>query len=186
MSELVVPMAKWRIILNMMFNPALALKQSVSKVSWQFSLGVSSLAFLLFFLQTGLDLYKTGRQSMIFAIITAGVGGLYGIIVIPILGLVVWLVLKLFKTSKDMKWTISAFCLSYSAALIYCSFGIIFSLVLGWRTSVAFGITGVIWAVGPMMTTIREMTGGKTFVSILLSTIISAIVLLSWSLIGGI
>ena len=173
-------------ILSMMVSPAKALKTSVDKIPWYFSLMVSGLAFGLFFFQTGLDLYKTGQKGLGFALLSAGTGVAYGLIVIPLLGLLLWLVLKMTKTDKTMKWTISSFCLSYSGAMIYGILGIIFSLTFGWKTAIAFGITGVIWATGPIVATIREMTKGNTALGVFLATLIGAIVLFTWSLFAGI
>jgi len=81
---------------------------------------------------------------------------------------------------------VSVFCLCYSGALIYGLFGLIFSLALGWKTAVAFGVTGVLWATGPMIHTIRRMTEGKTALSIVLSTVAGIAILVSWSLFGRI
>lgn len=180
-----VPMPKWRIIFNMMLSPGNVLKGAMGKVSWQFSIIVSAVAFMLFFLQTGLDLYRTMQKDMMFVIFTAVKGAVFGLVAIPALAALVWAIARLFKGNKDLKWVISAFCLSYSGALIYCISGICFSLFLGWRTSVAFGITGVLWATGPLMAVIREMTGAKAAISIIISTIVGVIVLFSWYLLGG-
>ena len=179
------PMPKWRVILNMMLSPGNVLKSTISKVSWKFSVIVSAVAFMLFFLQTGLDLYKTMQKDMLFVILSALKGAVYGGVAIPLLAGLVWSIARLFKSDKDIKWVISSFCLSYSGALIYGICGICFSLILGWRTSVAFGITGVLWATGPLMAVIREMTGAKAFVSIIISTIVGVIVLFSWYVLGG-
>ena len=54
-----------------------------------------------------------------------------------------------------------------------------------WKTSVAFGVTGVLWAIGPMMITIRELTGGKNSLSVPIAAIVSAVVLISWSAFGN-
>ncbi len=59
-----------------------------------------------------------------------------------------------------------------------------FSIVLGCNTSIAFGVTGVLWAIGPMMYTIRELTGGNHRLSIPISSLVGVIVLLSWSTLG--
>ena len=40
-------------------------------------------------------------------------------------------------------------------------------------------------AIGPMIITIREMTGGKNVLSIPIATIVSAAVLVSWSFFGN-
>lgn len=174
----------FRTVFGMMINPAGALKGAFAN-KWYLSAVVSSLAFGLFFIQTGLDLYKTGQKEIDFVLISAGAGIAYGLIMIPLIGMVIWVILKAAKTDKSLLQAVSAFCLSYSGALIYGLLGIIFSIALGWKTSVAFGVTGVLWAIGPMMFTIRELTGGKNVLSIPLATAVSAVVLISWSLFGN-
>lgn len=176
--------SKFGTIIRMMISPAAAIKTAVSGIPWFFSLLVSGLAFGLFFLQTGLDLYKTGQKEFVFALLSAGAGIVYGVIIIPILAAFIWIVLKIAKTDKSLGWAISSFCLSYSGALIYGVCGLAFSLLLGWRTSVAFGVTGVLWATGPIIMSIREMSGGKSILSIPLATIAGAAILFSWSYLG--
>ena len=176
----------FRTILGMMINPSGALKNAILSTKWYISAIVSATAFGLFFIQTGLDLYKTGQKGFDFVWLSVAAGALYGMIVIPILGFFIWVILKATKSDKDIKWTISSFCLSYSGALVYGVLGIVFSLVLGWKTSVAFGVTGVLWAIGPMIITIREITGGKNALSIPIATVASAVVLISWSFFGNI
>lgn len=176
--------SKVRIVLSMMLSPASVLKSAVSGIPWFFSVLISAAAFCLFFLQTGLDLYKTGQKEIWFVIFSAIAGAAYGLLVIPLLGVIIWGILKLTKSDKDLKWIISSFCLSYSGALIYGIIGIVFSILLAWKTSVAFGVTGVLWAIGPMIISIRATTDGKNTMSIPIATIVSIIVLLSWSLFG--
>lgn len=176
----------FRTILSMMMTPAVALKSGISAIPWYFSLAVSATAFGLFFFQTGFDLYKTGQQTLSFALLSAGVGVIYGLTVIPLLGAFIWGVLKITKSDKKLSWAISSFCLSYSGALIYGMMGILFSLFLGWKTAVAFGVTGVIWATGPIIASIREMTGEKSVLSIVLATSVGVVVLFTWSFFGQI
>lgn len=176
----------FRTIISMMISPASAVKTAVAGTKWYFSLAVSALGFGLFFLQTGLDLYKTGQKGIDFVWLSALSGLLYGIIIIPFLGALAWVILKLLKTEKDLKWAVSSFCLSYSGALVYGILGLLFSMLFGWKTSIAFGVTGVLWAIGPMIIAVREMTGGNNKISIIIVTIFSSIVLLSWSLFGQI
>lgn len=174
-----------RTIFGMMINPSGVLKNAILSTKWYFSVAVSSLAFGLFFIQTGLDLYKTGQKGIDFVWLSVATGVLYGMIVIPVIGFFIWMILKLTKSDKMLKVTVSSFCLSYSGALIYGLIGITFSFVLGWKTSVAFGVTGVLWAIGPMIIVIREMTDGKNSLSIPIATAVSAIVLISWSFFGN-
>ena len=174
----------FRTIIGMMINPAGTLRGAFSS-RWYLSAAVSALAFVLFFVQTGLDLYKTGQKEMDFVLLSAGAGLAYGLVMIPLIGAVMWVILKAVKTDKSLLQTISAFCLSYSGALIYGVLGLTFSLLLGWKTSVAFGVTGVLWAIGPMMFTIRELSGGKNALSVPLATAVGAVVLISWSVFGN-
>ncbi|NMA93659.1 MAG: hypothetical protein GX975_03250 [Clostridiales bacterium] len=173
-----------RTIFGMMMNPAAALEGALSS-RWYLGPLVSALAFGLFFIQTGLDLYKTGQKEVNFVLFSAGVGLAYGLVVIPIIGAILWVILKAVKTDKNLPQTVSAFCLSYSGALIYGVLGLIFSLALGWKTSVAFGVSGVLWAIGPMIVTIRDLTGGKNALSVPLATLVGALVLISWSFFGN-
>ncbi len=172
-----------RTIFGMMVSPAAALRGALAG-RWYLSAAVSALAFGLFFAQTGLDLYKTGQKELDFVLLSAGAGILYGLVVIPLVAAFLWLVLKAAKSDQGLLQTVSVFCLSYSGALIYGLLGLVFSLALGWKTSVAFGVTGVLWAIGPMMFAIRELTGQKRTLSFFLSTLVGALVLLSWSVFG--
>jgi len=176
----------FKTVLGMMINPSATLKSALLNTKWYFSLAISALAFGLFFVQTGLDLYKTGQQGFGFVLLSALGGMVYGMLAIPLIGFFIWALLKLFRSNNDLQTTIASFCLSYSGALVYGICGIIFSLFLGWKTSVAFGVTGVLWAIGPMIVAIREMTGGKNGLSIPIATLVSAIVLISWSFFGTI
>lgn len=175
----------YRTVMGMMLNPASAIKGALDS-SWYISVGVSALAFALFFFQTGLDLYKTGQKDFVFVALFTGGGLAYGALVIPVLGLSIWGIIKISKTDLNLTQVISVFCLCYSGALIYGVFGLVFSLLLGWKTSLAFGITGVLWATGPMIHTIRRITGGKLALSVFLSTIVGLAILASWSLFGQI
>ena len=185
-QELQANAPKWRVVLSMMFQPGAVLKKAMSGIPWYFSVSVSGLAFLLFFLQTGLDFYRTGQQGMSFVIRSAAVGLAFGLVVIPLIGVLVFGIAKLFGSDKTLLWAVSAFSLCYSSALVYCAFGIIASSFMQWRTALAFGVSGVLWATGPILSTIREMTGGKAYVGILISTLASAAVLLCWALLGQI
>lgn len=180
-----VKISNVRMIFGMMINPASVLKSLISKSKWQFSLIISGLAFALFFLQTGLDLFRTGQKTFSHILILSGTGLIYGAIIIPLVASFMWLILKAGKSEKSLFQTISVFCMSYSGALIYGVIGLGFSLSMGWKTAVAFGVTGVLWAIGPMIVSVRELTGGKNSLSIPIATIFSLIVLVSWAFIGN-
>lgn len=166
----------------MMINPAGTVKSAVMSTKWYFALLIAGLAFGMFFLQTGLDLYRVGQKGTLFVIVSAVTGFLYGIVGIPLIAVIAFYILKLTKIKRDIKWTITSFCLSYSGALVYGIIGIIFSVFLGWRTAIAFGVTGVIWAIGPLIASIREITDGNLKISIIIVTVLSSLILLSWSI----
>jgi hypothetical protein len=176
----------FRTIIGMMVNPSGSLKNALSGTKWYVSAVVSAIAFGLFFLQTGLDLYKTGQKAFSYLFIALGTGVAYGLVLIPLVAMLIWIILKAAKIEEPMFQVVSAFCLSYSGALVYGIIGTIVSLTLGWKTAVAFGVTGVVWAVGPMMYTIRELTHGKTFLSVFISAAVGFTVLLSWGILGNI
>lgn len=178
--------SKTRLLLNMMLSPASALASSISNIPIWFPIVISSAAFCLFFLQTGLDLYKTGQKELSFVYASGIAGIVYGLIFIPLISLVIWWFLKLGKTQKTLKWVISSICLSYSGSLFYGAAGLIFSLFFAWKTSLAFGATGVIWATGPMIVAIRAATDGQNKLSVPIATLVCALVLVSWSLFGQI
>ena len=175
----------WRAGLVMMLNPGAVLKGAVAKIPWPFSLSVSALAFTLFFLQTGLDLVKTGQRGAGFAVLLTVEGLLFGTAGVALLASIAWSISKLFKCDKPIGWAISAFGLGYCSTLIFCVLGMVFSLFMKWNTSMVFGVTGLLWATGPMIFTIRTMTNGRTFLSIIIATVCSSLLLLGWAMLGN-
>ncbi|MEJ5230253.1 MAG: YIP1 family protein [Pseudothermotoga sp.] len=172
-------------ILPMMFNPGAFIESRLRDMSVLFSLLVSALGFGLFFMQTGLDLFKTGQKSMNFVYTITAAGVVYGALFIPLLGVLLWIFLKIARSKASFKETISAMCLSYSSLLVYTLFGIIFSVFLNWRTSVVFGTSGVVWSMGTLMGTIRQLSNGKIALSVFLATIFGVVVLFSWYYLGN-
>lgn len=173
-------------ILPMMFNPAAFLQNYFDRMNLIFSMLISGLGFGLFFLQTGFDLYKTGQKPLNFAYTIGGVGFLYGALIIPFFGVLLWIFLKIARSKSTFKQTLCAVCLSYSGLFIYSIFGLIFSFLFNWRTSMAFGATGAVWSIGALIGTIKQLSGGKTGLSIFLSTVFGTIVLFSWYYVGNI
>jgi len=62
--------------------------------------------------------------------------------------------------------------------------GLIFNLAAGWNTAIAFGVTGVLWALLPVIAILREMTGEKLGVSLAISTLCGGLILCGWALVG--
>ncbi len=173
-------------IFKMMMRPMEMVNGKIDSIPWMFSLLVSGTAFALFFLLTGLDLMKTGQKGILFVLASVIAGVVYGVLVIPLFGAFGWLVMKVFKTDKTLTWTIRSICMSYGSALIYGLVGLVFSIFFSWKVSIAFGLTGVLWAIGPMFYTFRKMSRENMAISLILSTVIGAAVIYSWSFFGSI
>jgi len=45
-------------------------------------------------------------------------------------------------------------------------------------------VTGVLWALGPMIATLREMLGGRIEPSVILATILGGLTLFGWAFLG--
>lgn len=174
----------WKTALKMMINPGEVVKQQMSKIPWPFSLAVSGLAFCLFFLQTGLDMFRANEISKTMVFIISAIGMIYGTLGIVLIAALAWGLCQGSNSSHGLGWTISSFALGYSATLIYALTGLVFSLVLGWKTAVAFGVTGVLWALRPNIFTIRALSGERTGFSIALATVTGALLLYGWALLG--
>lgn len=168
----------------MIINPGEVVKNRMTKVPWPYSLMVSGLSFTLFFLQTGLDLLRSGQIEASTVILISMLGLLYGTAGIALLAVMVWALSQAAERNLSMEWAISSFSLGYSATLVYALTGLVFSLALGWKTAVAFGVTGVLWALRPNLFTIRQMSGERTAFSIAMTTLCGAILLLGWALLG--
>lgn len=174
-------LANLKASLIMITNPAAILKKKMQFVSWPVALIIPGSAFAIFFLQTGIDLYRTGSISMLRVLLIVLLGIIYGTTGVASLSAICFLITKSMGSTKDLNWTISTFALGYSGTLVYGLTGLIFSALLGWNTAVAFGVTGVLWALRPMMATIRHMTNGNTTISIILSTTCGTVLLLGWA-----
>lgn len=172
---------------TMIINPGAVLKTSMERFPWPLALTVSGLAFLLFFLQTGLDLGRAGHADNHRIAVLAFTGLLYGTLGIALVGSAAWLLTRPFhQPPRAVGWVVRAFCLGYSAALVYGVLGLGANLLLGWNTAIAFGVTGVLWALGPMTGTIKELIADKPWVAVAVATLCGGVVLFGWAWLGGI
>ena len=179
-----IEIPRWKTALNMIVNPGEVVKQQMGKVSWPYSLLVSGLSFTFFFLQTGLDLLRSGQIEPAGVVLITLLGLLYGTVGVALIAVMVWALAQAGERNITLDWAVSAFALGYSATLVYALTGLIFSLALGWKTAVAFGVTGVLWALRPTLFTIKQMSGDRVAFSIALTTLCGAILLVGWSLLG--
>lgn len=175
---------RWKSALKMIVNPGDVVKRQMSKVPWPYSLSISGLAFGLFFLQTGIDMLRAGQIDYSTVILITMLGIVYGTAGLALVALLAWSLARGSERQYDIAWAVSAFALGYSATLVYALIGLIFSLMFGWHTAVAFGVTGVLWALRPTIMTIRQMSGERVGFSIAVSTVCGAVLLFGWSLLG--
>ena len=169
-----------------MLSPGSVIEGMVGQTAWATALGVSGSAFALFFLQTGLDKARASSGGIQEALVFGAAGILYGTIGVSSVGTIAWMLSKLFGGQRSLSWAIRAFSVSYSPALVYSGLGLPFNLILGWNTAVAFGVTGVLWALGPMMSTTRSMTEGRMGPAAVISTICGGLLLFGWSFLSAI
>lgn len=172
-----------RAIVGMMFAPGQLLQQHARCLPAGLALFVSGAAFALFFLQSGLDQLRVGKATWPQVVDLALVGAVYGVIGVGLVGLVAWVLTRPFGQGKSLAWATQAYALAYAPALIYGVCGLVFSL-FGWRTAVAFGVTGVLWALSPLMAVNDELTGQRKFASGLLTAVLGCIILTGWVLLG--
>jgi len=173
-----------RAALLIMLNPGQVVRGFMGEVPLVFSFCISGMAFTLFFLQTGLDRHRVGNLSDGGVALLALTGILYGTLGVATVAAIGWGLTYPAKTDRSLPWALRAFALSYSPALVYASLGVIFNVAFGWNTAIAFGVTGVLWAIGPLIATVREMLGGRLGVSMVIATICGGLVLFGWALIG--
>lgn len=175
--------SKWKPILQIMVSPGNVLKGALADVPLVLPAAVSGVAFSLFFLQSGLDLHRAGAISSRAAAGLTLAGAAYGTAGVFLAALLAWSLARARGGTRTLDWTARAFWLSYSPALIYAASGLAMNLLLGWNTAVAFGVTGMIWALGPMMATVREMAGDKLPLNVAIATLCGTLVLAGWTLI---
>jgi len=79
---------------------------------------------------------------------------------------------------------IRAFGVAHAIPLIYAVCGMVLNVALGWNTSLACGVTGLLWALGPLMASLRELSGGKSWLAVTLSTLTGGLLLFAWASLG--
>jgi hypothetical protein len=173
-----------RSALAMIINPAQALRGPLERVPWPVSLTVSGLAFTLFFLQTGLDMHRVGTASAAAAVGFTFLGLGFGTAGVALVAAVAWAAARPLGCRRPLPWALRSFGLAYTPTLVFVAIGLVFNLAGGWNTAVAFGVTGVLWALYPIIAIAREMTGQKLGASLVITTLCGALILCGWALVG--
>lgn len=164
----------------MILNPGAFAAEHFSEAPWIFSLSISGLSFSLLFFQTGLDRMRAGNMNLTEVSFSAFKGLLLGTVGIVLLSLTAYILMKLFGGAWEVGQTIKAMALSYSSSMVYMALGFIANLIFGWNTSVAFGVAGVIWTLGPLYSVFRNMSGNRILPSVSITTLCGAVALYGW------
>ena len=83
-----------RTVLTMITNPGEVIKNQMIKVPWPYTMLISGLAFTLFFLQTGIDLFRAGTIGVDRVILIAIIGLLFGTVGVVLLAMLTYLVVQ--------------------------------------------------------------------------------------------
>lgn len=170
--------------LRVMLDPGGVLKDPLEQVPAVFSLCIPALSFTFLFLQAGLDLNRVGLRS------PAGVAGLtflgtaYGAAGIALVAAAAWGLARMVGGTRSLAWALRACGISYTPSLIYAACGLFFNAAFGWNTAAAFGVTGLLWSIGPLTSTGREMLGERPGLSIALATVCGGLLLFGWALLA--
>jgi hypothetical protein len=163
-------------------NPGILLKNHLQRYSWQWALGVSGLSFMLFFMQTSLDVNRAGYADGGYMAGMTFTGLLYGTAGVAFFALLAKILVRSSEKTHTTEWTVKAFGLGYAPALVYSVCGLLANIFFGWNTALTFGIPGVLWATRPMTATLQEMTGGKKYISLVITLVFSFMIIFGWSL----
>ncbi|MBL0085230.1 MAG: YIP1 family protein [Ideonella sp.] len=170
-----------RTVIGVMVNPGGLLKARLADTGLMAALAVSGLAFTLFFLQTGLDRARSGQIRLESVGVLAAAGLVLGTAGVAITALVGWVGCKLLGSKAPLGEALRAFGLAYSPTLVYAVMGLAVNLLLGWNTAVAFGVTGLLWALGPMIVALKDMVDGHSGRAAAIATVCGLLVLFGWA-----
>lgn len=184
-NEAQAALPPWRVAARIMFDPGGTVRRGLGQIGPVEALAIPATAFTLFFLQSGLDRVRAGTLDGSGAFLLAGAGLSFGTIGIALVALSAWSAVRLLGGGIALGEAIKTFALCYTPTLIYTLLGMACNLALGWNTALAFGVTGVLWALGPMTGAAREMLGGRLWPALAVSTLCGLIILYGWSRLGA-
>ena len=170
--------------LSAVLDPAGLIARNLDGFGVLSALAVSGLAFTTISLQAALDLARAGGWASSALALLVLRGALLGTFGVAAVALLAWVLSRPFSTTQGLSWTVRAFGSAYGNALIYGLFGLALNLFLGWNTAVSCGVTGLLWALGPMFGSLRELTGQRAGPAALLATVCGAAMLLAWVQLG--
>ncbi len=106
-------------------------------------------------------------------------GALLGSVGVAALGGLAWLLTRPFGAPPFAR-ALRAVGSAYASALVYGLVGLALNLTLDWNTAVSSGVTGLLWALGPLFIGMRELASGRSGVATLLTTLGGAAMLCGW------
>ncbi|MGE4070342.1 MAG: hypothetical protein AB7E72_04140 [Lysobacterales bacterium] len=173
----------WRVVVAIMAAPGEILRRHASALPASLALGVSGTAFAVFFAQTAIDLHQHSWNAEALAgmAVLSTIGALLGTLGIALLAVLNFVLSRPFNSTVSFGWTLRAFALAYSPTLIYALCGLVFQLTLGWPTTLAFGVTGYLWALGPLHAAVNELCQSRPLPAMVLTTLNGALLLLAWA-----
>ena len=139
---------------------------------------VSGISFMIFFILTGLD-------SNNGFLLPAFKGLLFGTAGIAFLAFIIWFLVKGFNPNVTLSYVIGSFSLCYTSTMIFTFVGLFLKMGMGWNTSVSLGMSGVLFAFGPMISVISSLTGGKRAWDILIITLAGVYVFFFWAFLNN-
>lgn len=179
--------AAWRVICAVMAAPGEIVRRYAGVLPAPLALGIPTVAFALFFLQTAIDQHHaTGWDgaATVAALVLAGTGAGLGSLGVALLAAIAWVLTRPFGSEATLGWSVRAFGLAYSPMLVYAVCGVLVQGFLGWPTTLAFGVTGYLWALAPLHATLLHMARGRAWPAFFLTTGLGAVLLLAWAFLG--
>lgn len=143
-------------------------------------LAVSGIAFGLFFLQTGLDRYRTGTSSVGTVLLLGLEGWLLGTLGVTAWASLVWALSRTCGVSLRWLWVLQSYGWCYGPVLISGVIGLLMSLVLGWNTAMTFGLGAMVMAASALYEFHHKLTGGRALLCIPLTVTGGGLVLWIW------
>ena len=175
------PMPLWRTLASLMLDPGGMVRRGLGDVGPAAALAIPATSFTLFFLQSGLDRVRGGTIDGTGVGLLAAAGLGLGTLGVALVALTAWGAVRALGGTIAMADALKTFALCYAPMLVYTLLGIACNLAFGWNTALAFGVTGVLWALGPMTGAVREMLGGRLWPALALSTLCGLLILYGWS-----
>lgn len=146
---------------------------------------VSGLALALFFLQTGIDRYRTQTASAWTVLGMAGQGWLVGTLGVLVWATLVWALARACGKPIGWFWVLQSYGWCYAPTLVSGCLGLFFSGLLGWHTALTFGLGAVVMACSPITEFHHKLTHGHQGLSVLLTVLSEGLVLLGWGILAA-